>query len=118
MKILVDENIPLVTVSELRRIGHDVSDIRGTKDKGIPDELLWKKACNEGRLLITTNKGFSQHRDKKHNGILIITLRKPNTNKIHARVLKALGRFSAKQWQNLLVVMRDEVIGIWRGSPR
>jgi predicted nuclease of predicted toxin-antitoxin system len=117
MKILVDENIPLVTVSELRQMGHDVSDIRGTEDKGMSDELLWKKACDENRLLITTDKGFSQHRDKKHNGILIITLRKPNTNKIHARILKALGRFSTKQWQNLLVVMRDEVVGILRSKP-
>jgi predicted nuclease of predicted toxin-antitoxin system len=118
MKILVDENIPLVTVSELRRMKHDVSDIRSTVDKGMSDELVWKKACDENRLLITTDKGFSQYRGKRHNGILIVALRKPNTNKIHARVLKALGRFSAKQWQNLLVVMRDEVIGIWRGSPR
>jgi predicted nuclease of predicted toxin-antitoxin system len=118
MKILVDENIPLVTVGELRRIGHYVSDIRGTDNKGMSDELLWKKACDENRLLITTDKGFSQHRDKKHNGILIVALRKPNTNKIHARILRALKRFSAKQWQNLLVVMRDEVISTWRSSPR
>jgi predicted nuclease of predicted toxin-antitoxin system len=117
MKILVDENIPLVTVSELRRMGYDVADIRGTEDEGMSDELLWKKACDENRLLITTDKGFSQHRDKKHNGILVVTLRKPNTNKIHTRILKALGRFSAKQWRNLLVVMRDEVIGIWRSRP-
>jgi predicted nuclease of predicted toxin-antitoxin system len=114
----VDENIPLVTVSGLRRLGHDVVDIRGTNDKGMSDELLWKKACYENRLLITTDKGFSQHRDKKHNGILIVALRKPNANKIHTRILRALKRFSAKQWQNLLVVMRDEVISTWRSSPR
>ena len=47
MKILVDENIPLVTTSELRQMGHDVSDIRGTDDEGMSDELFWKKACNE-----------------------------------------------------------------------
>jgi predicted nuclease of predicted toxin-antitoxin system len=116
MKILVDENIPLITVSELRRIGHNVSDIRGTADKGMSDELLWKKACSEGRLLITTDKGFSQYRDLKHNGILIIAMRKPNAGKINARILKAIPRFSAKQWQNLLVIMHDNVIGVWRGK--
>jgi hypothetical protein len=46
MKILVDENIPLVSVSKLRRLGHDVSDIRGTPDKErlkgeIPGLLLY-----------------------------------------------------------------------------
>ncbi len=113
MRILVDENIPLVTVKELRRIGHNVTDIRGSDAEGMSDELLWKKAGKEKRLLITTDKGFSQYRDKKHSGILIITLRKPNTAKIHARIMTAFDRFSAKKWRNLLVIMRDEVIGIW-----
>jgi hypothetical protein len=30
MDILVDENIPLMTVASLREQGHDVVDIRGT----------------------------------------------------------------------------------------
>ena len=30
MRILVDENIPKVTVHELQAMGHDVLDIRGT----------------------------------------------------------------------------------------
>ena len=40
MKICVDENIPLVTVVELRNLGHDVLDIRGTTEQGLTDELL------------------------------------------------------------------------------
>ena len=31
MKILVDENIPNITVHGLRAMGHDVLDIRGTE---------------------------------------------------------------------------------------
>ncbi|MEK7408859.1 MAG: DUF5615 family PIN-like protein [Acidobacteriota bacterium] len=30
MKILVDENMPRMTVERLRELGHDVKDIRGT----------------------------------------------------------------------------------------
>jgi Domain of unknown function (DUF5615) len=44
MKICVDENIPLVTVAELGSLGHDVLDIRGTVNQGIPDDLLWELA--------------------------------------------------------------------------
>jgi len=40
MQILVDENIPLMTVEQLHQLGHDVFDIRGTADQGISDELL------------------------------------------------------------------------------
>jgi hypothetical protein len=38
MKILVDENIPGVTVAALRGAGHDVLDIRGTPDEGALDD--------------------------------------------------------------------------------
>jgi predicted nuclease of predicted toxin-antitoxin system len=70
MKVLVDENIPLITVEELRLKGFDVIDIRGGADQGITDEVLWQKAQQEKRILITTDKGFSINRDEAHHGIL------------------------------------------------
>lgn len=60
MRILVDENIPLMTVSELKRLGHDVQDIRGSTQEGLPDIELWELAKKEKRLLITTDKGFER----------------------------------------------------------
>jgi len=42
MKISVDENVPFMTVQELRSLGHDVMDIRGTEHEGITDKVLWK----------------------------------------------------------------------------
>ena len=62
MKICVDENIPLITVTELRNLQHDVIDIRHTPDRGMSDALLWELVSEQGRLLITTDKGFAQHR--------------------------------------------------------
>jgi len=44
MRILVDENIPNVTVRTLRGAGHDVTDIRGTPHQGMTDEELWSLA--------------------------------------------------------------------------
>lgn len=52
MKIFVDENIPLMTVRELRDQRFEVIDIRGTDDQGITDEVLWEKAQKEKCLLI------------------------------------------------------------------
>lgn len=40
MKILVDENIPAMTVRGLREHGHDVTDIRGTASEGQSDADL------------------------------------------------------------------------------
>ena len=114
MKICVDENIPLITVDELRNSGHDVLDIRGKTEQGLTDDLLWSKAQNENRLLITTDKGFSEHRAESHYGILIIRLRQPNQEKIHARIMRAINRYSEDEWQGFLVVMRDAVQSVWR----
>ncbi len=114
MDILVDENIPLMGVQQLRDMGHDVLDIRGTAEQGISDELLWNKACQERRLLITTDRGFAHYRDRNHYGILIVSLRRPTRQKINKRIIDAIKLFSAKQWPGLLVVMRDKTMGTWR----
>ncbi len=71
MKILVDENIPSMTVDALRNLGHDVLDIRGTPDEGMPDPDLWPKCQQECRFLITTDKGFAKYRNKPHFGMII-----------------------------------------------
>ena len=116
MKIFVDENIPSRTVSELVALGHDILDFRGTPEQGMEDELLWARIQAEGRLLVTTDKGFTQHRHERHQGILIVRLRQPNEAKIHDRVLRAIRQFEATEWPGLLVVMRDSVQSLSRSE--
>jgi predicted nuclease of predicted toxin-antitoxin system len=116
MKICVDENIPLVTVLELKNLQHDVLDIRKTPDRGMPDDLLWELVTSEGRLMITTDKGFVQHRSELHHGLLIVRLRQPNEQKIHDRVMRAIDQFREDEWRGLTVVMRDTVQSFSRTS--
>jgi predicted nuclease of predicted toxin-antitoxin system len=118
MRIFVDENIPIMTVEQLRRLGHDVSDIRGTEEEGLSDDLIWKRACDEKRLFITTDKGFVHYRDREHYGVLIIALRKPNRQKINKRVVEAMKQFSDDQWPGLMVVMRDRTMSTWSRTSR
>jgi hypothetical protein len=44
MRILVDENIPNITVRELLAMAHDVLDIRGTERQGMFDDEFWPLA--------------------------------------------------------------------------
>ena len=118
MKIIVDENIPTTTVNELREQGYDVLDIRGTSDQGMTDQKLWQKAVQEKRLLITTDKGFAEHRDDQHYGLLIICLKQPTGAKIHQRVLQALKRYTARQWPGLMVVVRDAFQSNWKSHNK
>lgn len=116
MKVLVDENIPLMTAQALRDAGHEVTDIRRTANAGMSDEALWSKAQSEKCLLITTDKGFAQRRDEAHHGLLVIRLRLPNRLKIHERVMQAMIRVPSGEWPGLRIVMRDEVQSTWRAS--
>lgn len=116
MRIFADENIPLITVKQLRSKGFDVTDIRGTQDQGMIDELLWKRTQKEKRLLITTDKGFSTYRYETHYGILIIRLKQPTRLKIHQHIMQAISKYSEQDWPGLLVVMRDSVQSTWRST--
>lgn len=114
MNILVDENIPYPTVKALREMGHDVLDIRGTKDEGMKDAPLWQLAQSDGRLLITTDKGFTKYRHEMHHGVIVVRLKQPNRHKIHQRAMQAIAQFTPEEWSGLLVVMRDYAQSIWR----
>jgi predicted nuclease of predicted toxin-antitoxin system len=117
MRVLVDENIPRMTVDALRASGHDVKDIRGTANMGMQDSDLWALARAESRTLITTDKGFTEYRSTPHDGILIVRLRQPNRQKIHHGVMHVMGRFVESEWPNLLVVARDTTMSTSRIAP-
>ena len=116
MDIFVDENIPSITVEALRKTNHDVKDIRGTKDEGIPDDEIWQLTQHERRLLITTDKGFSKFRNQSHYGILIVRLKKPNQQKIHDRIIGTMNQIKKDEWKGLIVVVRDAVRSIWKST--
>lgn len=118
MRIFVDENIPLITVRELREQGFDVIDIRGTESQGITDEVLWSKSQKRKCLLVTTDKGFSNYREEPHHGILIICLKHPTREKIHKSVMQAIKRYTEKEWSGLMVVIRDAVQSTWKSHNK
>ncbi len=114
MNILVDENIPWITIQELRTLGHTVLEIRGTAHEGSVDDTLWEIAQREQCVLITTDKGFAEHRGESHCGILIVRLRQPNRLKIHRRIIQVIKSIKPREWHGLVVRMRDTVQSIWR----
>lgn len=114
MKILVDENIPSITVEKLIEIGHDVLDIRGTSQEGVDDEVIWQIAQRKERFLITTDKGFNNNRDKPHYGILIVRLRRPNQKRIQERILFALNKYSEEDLIEKIIIVRDNVCNLRR----
>ena len=107
-----------MTVDHLRELGHDVRDVRGTSDQGLKDPDLWSTALVGRRVLVTTDRGFTEFRAVAHFGILIVRLRQPNRLKIHHGVMLAIERFGESEWPGLLVVIRDSTLSVSRaGGP-
>lgn len=70
----------------------------------------------DGRLLLTTDRGFTEFRPVPHYGILIVRLRQPNRQKIHQAVLRAMERFQEAEWPGMLVVVRDATLSVSRSG--
>ena len=98
--------------------GFDVLDIRNTNKEGISDEKVWEITQNEKRLLITTDKGFSKFRIQNHSGILIVRLQKPNHLKIHNKIMQTINSMNANDWENLIVILKDNVKTSWKKSDK
>jgi predicted nuclease of predicted toxin-antitoxin system len=96
MNILVDENIPRITVEHLLELGHEVRDLRGTVEQGLGDSGLWSAAQADNRMLITTDRGFAAFRTVAHYGVLIVRLRQPNLTRYTTR-LCSRSRVSRKE---------------------
>ena len=71
-----NENFPLPSVEELRRLGHDVLTIHETGQAGqaVSDEDVLASACAKGRALLTLNrKHFVRLHGERpdHSGIIV-----------------------------------------------
>ena len=75
LKIKVDEDLPHLAVKILREHGHDAASVIEQEMGGWKDSKLWGVIQNEGRFLITADKGFGDIRiypPGKHLGILLL----------------------------------------------
>jgi predicted nuclease of predicted toxin-antitoxin system len=53
LRFLVDENLPFEIIEYLQSINHDVFDVAASDIRGSLDKVLWSKAAEEKRIIIT-----------------------------------------------------------------
>ena len=78
MRLYADENVPLGTVEELRRLGHDMLTALedGRANQSVPDEEVLARAVELRRAVLTLNRvDFRRLHLKRpgHAGIIICT---------------------------------------------
>lgn len=89
-----NENFPLPSVLELRRLGHDVLTIQetGRADRAMPDEAVLAFASEARRILLTLNRRhfiLLHNAGKSHAGIVVCTF-DPDFAALATRVHEAL----------------------------
>lgn len=107
MQLYADEDFPLGTVQELRRLGHDVLTAQddGRANRKISDQEVLARAHELGRALLTHNRGDFRRlhlQGLEHSGILSATQdpKKPVAlaTRIDAAVIAALPACPATRW--------------------
>jgi predicted nuclease of predicted toxin-antitoxin system len=109
LKILADENVPIKAVVALRSAGHDVRQVVRTPDAGSSDDIVWKIAQAEQRLVLTSDTDYRKRRNVHHYGLIIVRLRQPNSENIRRRTMDAIHEVSPDRWRGLTIVVRDRV---------
>ena len=77
MLVLADANVFVPMVEELRRMGHDVLDIKEQDLERLSDQEIFQLAQNQGRVLVTMDKDFSSillYPPGEHYGIIVVKL--------------------------------------------
>ncbi len=76
MRFIVDECAGPLVANWLREQGHDVFSVY-EQARGMEDDRVIIKACDENRILITTDKDFGEqvYRERKtHQGVILLRL--------------------------------------------
>jgi len=99
MRILLDENLPELLVSQLSALGHHVDSVNSLKLKGLDNGSLFSVAASDYDILFTKDRGFAESiQDLESNAkvkLILVTLRQEPAKQFVARFLK---RFSETDW--------------------
>jgi len=121
MRLLADENLLEPIIDHLRSQGQDVFSIRDAGLCGISDDNVYRKACEENRIIITMDKDFTRtFRFPPENcgGIIVIKLYKYMVDETLAIFKKMFRALDEQNIAHNLVIISAESVRIRRTNPR
>ena len=80
MKFKLDENLPLEILEDLRRAGQEADSVHDEGLAGEPDPVVLEKTREEGRILLTLDKGIGDLRSYRAGKSPGIVLFRPATS--------------------------------------
>jgi len=118
MKIKVDEDLPNVISILLREAGQDAVSVREQKMNGWKDHRLWDIVQQEGRFLITADKGFGDLRTYSpgtHYGVLILRPDEDGIRPVVDLLGQVMKNYALDDFHGSLVVATPRSIRIRHG---
>lgn len=114
LRFLVDENLPFEIVEYLQSINHDVFDVAASDIRGSSDSVLWFKATEEKRIIITRDLDYPMPRLKPAPfGVILIRVPSDFKAAIIARIFKeAVAKIELEKLKNKIAVINPGRIRI------
>ena len=111
MKILADENIPLVIVEKLRGIGIDVISISQT-DHGINDRKIIEIARDNKSIILTFDKDFGELIFKNKlfvEGIILLRFPPVSVDYIFSKIQRILSILKNETNPKIIVIDENKI---------
>lgn len=115
MKFKVDENLPTELVRDLRAAGHEAETVLDDGLVGSPDPLILERVKQEGRVLLTMDRGIANVRaypPEHYPGIVLFRPRTSGRGEVLAFIRRHLPMLLQADVSGHLLVMSERGIRI------
>jgi predicted nuclease of predicted toxin-antitoxin system len=120
VRLKLDENLPHDLAMALRRDGHDVHTVAEEHLAGESDPVVVAAATDEGRLLLTLDRGIGDLRrypPGSHAGILVLRPTAQDPDSILALIQRLVNTHSLEELRSCVVVVEPLKVRIRRPDP-
>lgn len=116
MKFLADMGISMTTVRWLKSLKHDVVHLREIGFQQMPDEEIFRKAKEEGRVILTFDLDFGDIIAASHEqsvSVIIFRMEDERPAAINARLVQILTESTEALLRGAIILVED-----WRYRVR
>ena len=117
MKLKLDENLPHELAAALRRDGHDVHTVVDAQLAGESDPVIVAAATDEGRFLLTLDRGVGdlrRHPPGSHAGVLVLRPVAQDPDSILALIQRLVRTHPLDELRGCVVVVEPRKVRIRR----
>jgi predicted nuclease of predicted toxin-antitoxin system len=120
VKLKLDENLPHDLATALRREGHDVHTVVDEQLAGESDPVVVAAATDEGRILLTLDRGIGDLRrypPGSHAGILVLRPGAQDPESILALIQRLMRTHPLDELRGCVVIVEPRKVRIRRPDP-